>query len=118
MDLSRYAGQQVEIAIAVATDWAVGGLGAWVDDAAIELDGVEASATSFEDGTGVWTIGPAPPGTPNPGPQWTRTTEQFQEGAVVGTTDTVYAGFEVGTMKTAEERASFMREVLEHLGLL
>ena len=41
----------------MATDWAVGGLGAWVDDATITIDGTEASATSFEADTGVWARG-------------------------------------------------------------
>jgi hypothetical protein len=111
-------GQKLEVAIVVATDWAVGNLGAWLDDVTVTVDGATASTTSFEDGTGAWTIGPSPEGTPNAAPQWTRTAQQFVEGAVVGTTDSVYAGFEVATMKTAVERASFMREVLQHLGVL
>ena len=37
---------------------------------------------------------------------------------MVGTNDTVYAGFEVATMKTAAERASFMNATLQHLGVL
>ncbi|MGH2919746.1 MAG: M14 family zinc carboxypeptidase [Solirubrobacteraceae bacterium] len=110
-------GQPLEVAIVVATDWAVGNLGAWVDDATITVDGTTASSTSFEDDAGAWTIGPAPEGTPNP-EQWTRTPQQFVEGAVVGTNDTVYAGFELGTLKTPAERASFMHEVLQHLGIL
>jgi hypothetical protein len=117
IDLGRYAGQRVEIAIVVATDWAAGGLGAWVDDAAVDVDGAQASATSFEQDSGVWTAGPSPEGTPNPDPQWKRTTQEFEEGAVVGTPDTVYAGFEVGTMRTAEERADFVGSVLRHLGV-
>ena len=111
-------GQPLEVAIVVATDWAVGNLGAWVDDATITVDGATASTTSFEADAGAWSTGPSPEGTPNPEPQWTRTPQQFEEGAVVGTTDTVYAGFEVGTMSTAGERASFMHEVLQHLGIL
>jgi Zinc carboxypeptidase/Immune inhibitor A-like, MAM domain len=117
IDLSRYAGRKVEVAIVVATDWASGNLGAWVDDASISVGGSEVSSTSFETDTGVWNIGPAPAGTPNPDPNWTRTTEQFQEGAVVGTDHTVYAGFEPATIKTPGERASFFKEVLEHLGV-
>jgi hypothetical protein len=111
-------GQKLEVAIVVATDWAFGNIGAFVDDAKITVDGATASETSFEDGTDVWTIGPSPDGTPNPAPQWRRTPQVFVEGAVVGTKDTVYAGFELATMSTAAERASFMKEVLEHLGVL
>ena len=66
----------------------------------------------------MWSIGPSPEGTPNSGPQWVRTPQQFVEGAVVGTDDSVYAGFEPATMTSADERASFMHEVLQHLGLL
>ena len=89
-----------------------------MDDATVEVGGATASQTSFETDTGVWQVGGAPASTPNPDPQWTRSTEQFQEGAVVGTTDSVYAGFEVATMNTAAERASFVRASLRHLGIL
>ncbi|MEO6712121.1 MAG: M14 family zinc carboxypeptidase [Mycobacteriales bacterium] len=111
-------GRELEVAIVVATDWAFGNLGAWVDDATITVDGATQSTTSFEDDTGVWSIGPSPEGTPNSGPQWVRSPQQFVEGAVVGTDDSVYAGFEPATMTSAGERASFMHEVLQHLGLL
>ncbi|HET9737667.1 MAG TPA: M14 family zinc carboxypeptidase [Solirubrobacteraceae bacterium] len=118
VDLSRFAGQKVEVAIVQASDWAFLNLGAWVDDATVEVGGATSSQTSFEADAGVWQVGGAPASTPNPDPQWTRSTEQFQEGAVVGTTDTVYAGFEIATMSTAAERASFIRASLRHLGVL
>lgn len=110
IDLTPYAGKTVELAIVAATDWAVGGLGAFVDDATITLGGSQASSTSFEDGTGVWQ--------PSADPSWRRSTQVFEEGAVVGTPDSVYAGFELGNMATAEERASFMKEAMQHLGVL
>ena len=118
IDLSRYAGQKVEIAIVQASDWAIQNLGAYVDDARVEVGGATVSQTSFETDTGVWHLGPAPAGTPNPDPQWERSTEQFEEGAVVGTNDSVYAGFEIGTMPTEGERASFMGAAMRHLGIL
>jgi bacillopeptidase F (M6 metalloprotease family) len=34
IDLSRYAGKQVEISIAYLSDWSIQGLGAFVDDTA------------------------------------------------------------------------------------
>jgi bacillopeptidase F (M6 metalloprotease family) len=117
VDLSQYAGQKVEIAIVVATDWATGGLGAYVDDATVTVDGAPASTTSFETDTGAWNIGPSPAGTPNPDAQWSRSQQQFVEGAVVGTNHTAYAGFEPARMSTAEERASFIRAVMQHLGI-
>ena len=117
INLQPYAGQKVEIAIVVATDWAAGNLGAWIDDATISVEGAAPASTSFETDTGVWTAGPSPEGTPNPDPQWTRTTQQFEEGAVVGTGHTVYAGFEPATMKTAAERASFLGSVMQYFGV-
>jgi len=118
IDLSAYAGKQVEIAIVAATDWAVGGLGAYVDDASTQVGAGAPVSTSFETDLGRWAAGPSPEGTPNPEPQWTRSTQQFQEGAVVGTDDSVYAGFEPGSIETTDERTSFVREVLQHLGVL
>ena len=118
IDLSGYAGQKVEVAIVVATDWAFGGLGAWVDQAKILVGGATSSATSFETDMGVWTAGPSPAGTPNAAPQWERSPQQFDEAAVVGTTDTVYAGFEAGTLATADDREAFMGDALRYLGVL
>jgi hypothetical protein len=116
IDLSRYAGQKVELAVVVATDWSSGNLGAWIDDATITVGGTQQS-TSFETDTAPWATGPSPEGTPNPDPQWSRTTQQFVEGAVVGTDHTVYAGFEPATMNSAAERASFMKAVMQHLAV-
>ena len=48
---------------------------------------------------------------------WERVTEQFTEGAVVATDDTVYSGFGFEGIRGAAKRNEFMRGVLEHLGL-
>ena len=76
-------------------------------------DGATLAETSFETDEGGWTIGPPPPGTDNPANGWERTTEQFQEGAVVATDDTVYSGFGFEGIDTPEKRAEFMGGVLE-----
>ena len=129
VDLSAYAGQEVEVALVHASDWAVQNLGVWVDD--ISLFG--GPVFSFE-GTdlGGWSIGSLE-GSPNQATwQAAPSTQTFQEGAVIGTKDvtfvdgrqyltsatrdTVYAGFELGTL-TPAERASFLGETLEYFGL-
>ena len=55
---------------------------------------------------------------PNPVVGWERVTEQFQEGAVVATDDTVYTGFGFEGISTEAKRKEFMNGVLRHLGIL
>jgi hypothetical protein len=57
VDLSAYAGKQVEVSIAYASDWSVQGLGAFVDDIVVSTG---EGTTSFETGMDGWTVtGPA-----------------------------------------------------------
>jgi murein tripeptide amidase MpaA len=117
VDLSQFAGKQVEVSITVASDPAVQGLGAWVDETQVTVGG-QTTATSFETDDGGWTIGPPPPGTVKQENGWTRTSEQLDEGGVVGTDDTVYAGFGFEGISDAADRNAFMKGVLGHLGVL
>ena len=118
IDLSAYAGKQIEVSISVASDPASLGLGLWLDDTKVTLDGATVAETSFETDEGGWTIGPPPEGTDNPVNGWERTTEQFQEGAVVATDDTVYTGFGFEGIRGAAKREEFMNGVLRQLGIL
>ena len=118
VDLSAYAGKRIEVSISVITDWGTLGLGVWVDDATVTLDGAQASLDDFEAGTGTWQLGPSPEGSANPVVGWERVTEQFTEGAVVATDDTVYSGFGFEGIRGAAKRNEFMRGVLTHLGLV
>jgi bacillopeptidase F (M6 metalloprotease family) len=117
VDLSAYAGKQVEVSISVITDWSTLQLGVWVDDATVTVDGTETVADFEADESG-WQLGPAPEGTANPVVGWHRTTAEFLEGPVIGTDDSVYAGFGLEGVTGADKRAEFMRGVLEHLGVL
>lgn len=117
VDLSRFAGKKVEVSISVITDWAFLGLGTWVDDASVTVGGRAVAFTDFESDSGGWQEGPSPAGTANPVVGWERTTEQFKEGAVVGTTDTVYTGFGFEGLADRRRRAEFLRGVLRHLGV-
>jgi hypothetical protein len=118
VDLSEYAGKKIEVSISVMTDWGTVGLGVWVDDAKVTLDGAQSSLADFEADEGGWQLGPSPEGTANPVVGWKRVTEEFTEGAVVGTDDTVYTGFGFEGITGADKRAEFMRGVLRHLGVL
>jgi Zinc carboxypeptidase len=117
VDLSAYAGKEVEVSITVATDPASLGLGAWVDQAQITTTGGPLEpAEGFETGTGVWEIGPPPEGTQNPENGWSRAQESFKEGGVVGTNDSVYLGFAFEDMN-AKARPKFMGAAMRYLGI-
>src|SRR5215213_2866675 len=82
LDLSRYAGKQVELSISYASDWSVQGLGAFVDDTTVSTG----ATTSFEDGLGGWTVSGPPAGSAPNSNDWTRTTAAgFPEGAAIST---------------------------------
>jgi murein tripeptide amidase MpaA len=134
IDLSQYVGQDVEIAIVYATDWAVQNLGVWLDD--VSFGGETPLGFEAGEGIGAWQVGTLE-GSPNDSTWPTEgSTQSFEEGAVVGTKDlsfvdagdgtafqtsatrdTVYAGFEPGTMSATDQK-EFMEEVLEYFGIL
>ena len=116
VDLSEYAGKNIEVSISVITDWGTLGLGVWVDDAKVTLNGTTTTA-DFEADEGGWTAASAE-GTANPVTGWERVTEEFTEGPVIGTNDSVYATFGVEGITGEAKRTELMRGVLEHLGML
>ncbi|MGH2661250.1 MAG: M14 family zinc carboxypeptidase [Actinomycetota bacterium] len=96
VDLSAYSGSQIEVSITYVSDWAIQGVGAFVDDITVSTG---EGSTGFEAGLDGWTIpgSPEDPGEPdtnyNPN-DWFQTTDVgFEEGAVVSTEDTLYFGF-------------------------
>jgi murein tripeptide amidase MpaA len=117
VDLTPFAGKRVELFITNVTDWGTLGLGTWIDDAKVSLDGNVVDSTDFESGTGGWTAAPPPEGTAFDDANWTRSTQQFTEGGIVGTTDTVYTGFGFEGMNAAA-RPEFMKRALKYLGVI
>jgi hypothetical protein len=93
VDLTPYAGRQVEVSITYVSDWETQGLGVFIDDPRVVVDGTTAAETSFEDDLGGWTVAGPPAGTAVATTDWARTQTAFDEGAVVVTRDTVYLGF-------------------------
>jgi hypothetical protein len=114
IDLSAYAGTQVEVSISYVSDWATQGLGVFVDDARVVVDGSPAAETSFEDGLGGW-VAAAPPEGSAVTNNWIRTQQAFDEGAVSVTDDTVFAGFGVEGLTTDAMRNDFVSRAMEHL---
>jgi hypothetical protein len=112
IDLSQYAGKQVEVSIAYASDWSVQGLGAFVDDTSVSTG----ETTSFEDGLGGWTVSGPPPGSGPNSNNWTRTTAAgFPEGAAVATPWSVYLGFGVEGIATPAARSAVVGRAMEYL---
>jgi hypothetical protein len=116
VDLSDFAGQEVEVSISYASDWAVQGLGAFVD--MIEVSTGEGT-TSFEDDADPmdgWTVPGAPEGSsPNPN-DWERTgSVGYEEGAVISTPDTLYFGFGFEGISSASSRNDVMGRAIDYL---
>jgi murein tripeptide amidase MpaA len=113
IDLSDYAGSQVEVAIGYASDWSVQGLGAFVDHVEVSTEpGVE----SFETGLGAWTVPGRPEGSaPNPN-NWFRTESVgLEEGAVISTVRSLFFGFGLEGITGADSRAAVMDKSLDYL---
>jgi hypothetical protein len=112
VDLSRYAGKQVEVSISYASDWSVQGLGAFVDDTTVSTG----ETTSFEDGLGGWTVAGPPPGSAPNSNDWTRTTAGgFPEGAAVSTPWSVYTGFGIEGIATPVARSEVLGRAMQYL---
>ncbi|MDG4831448.1 M14 family zinc carboxypeptidase [Solwaraspora sp. WMMD1047] len=93
IDLTGYAGKQVEVSITYASDWATQGLGVFLDDTRVIVDGETVAETSFESDLGGWTVAAPPAGSQPAAESWSRSQQAFEEGAVVVTEDTVFLGF-------------------------
>ncbi len=114
VDLSGYAGEQVEVSISYISDWGTQGLGVFLDDVAVTVD-AQTAQTSFEDGLGGWSVAGAPAGSGTNDNDWSRSQKAFEEGAAVTTEDTVYTGFGAEGLTTQEMRHDLVARSLQHL---
>jgi Zinc carboxypeptidase len=113
VDLSAYAGSQVEVSIAYVSDWAVQGLGTFVDDIVVSTG---EGTTSFETGMDGWTATAAPPGSaPNPNSFVRTTAAGIPEGAAITTADTIYFGFGFEGIATPAARNAIMGRAMDYL---
>ena len=119
IDLSAYAGSQVEVSISYVSDWGVQGIGSFVDEVAVSTEG---STESFESDLGGWTVAGPAPGSQINANDWTRTTDVgFEEGAVVAMTPddgdfrTVYFGFGFEGVTSADQRNALMERAIDYL---
>ncbi|GII55676.1 zinc carboxypeptidase [Planotetraspora thailandica] len=115
VDLTAYAGKQVEVSVSYISDWGTQGLGVWVDDATVTADGATVSQTSFEDGLDGWTVpGPAD-GSETATNDWARSDQTLDDGAGVVTKDTVYFGFGAEGATTQAMRTDLVKRSMSYL---
>ncbi len=114
MDLTAFAGKQVEVAITYVTDWGTQGLGVFVDDVKVVVDGATAHETSFEAGLDGWSTPDAPEGSRQTN-TWLRTQKAFEEGSATVTDDTVFTGFGAEGLTSAAMRNGFIEKAMAHL---
>jgi hypothetical protein len=112
VDLSAYAGGQVELSISYVSDWGTQGLGVFLDDIT-EPDG---SSTSFEDGLGGWEVTGPPAGSGPNNNDWTRTgAAGFPEGAAIRTDRSLLLGFGLEQVDTDANRGLIMGRAMQDL---
>lgn len=116
VDLTPYAGKQVEVSITYLSDPGLQGLGVFVDDAKVTADGATLTETSFEDGLGGWAVPGAPEGSTGNANDWEQTESVgYVEGPGVATADTLYWGFGLEGVTGADTRAKLIKQALDRL---
>jgi hypothetical protein len=113
LDLSAYAGKQVELVISYVSNQTR--LGFFLDDVSLTVDG-RVDATGFEEDLGGWVVAGAPEGSAaNPVEFRATTAEAVPVSAVVTTADTVYMGFGFEAIAGVAQRTEVMCRVMDHL---
>jgi Zinc carboxypeptidase len=117
IDLSRYAGKQVEISIVFATDWATLTVpGMLVDDTTVTVGGQQVAQTSFETDLGGWTVPGAHPVGPSSNlNDWIRSQRIFEDAAVTKSQFGLFFGFGFEGVDGAQNRADLMRRTVNYL---
>ncbi|MFD0153688.1 M14 family zinc carboxypeptidase [Streptomyces sp. NPDC127132] len=111
VDLSAWAGKQVELSISYVSDPGTGETGAFVDDTRL-VTGTTTEAEGFETGLGAWSVPGAPDGSPGNGSDWTRSAALFHSQAAVTTRDTVLLGYGLEHVTGAAERGRLVGRAL------
>ena len=115
VDLSAYAGKQVELNITYVTDPSTGGVGAFVDDTRIVAGGTTLSADGFEGATSTWTVTGPPAGSPPANAEWEFGEQLVNFFAGTSTEDTLLLGFGLEQLSTDAERADLLEQALDNL---
>jgi bacillopeptidase F (M6 metalloprotease family) len=116
VDLGAFAGRQVELSIAYASDWATQGLGLFVDDIDVSTGEGTTSFEEDDDPMDGWAVTGPPAGSgPNSNNFVRFTAAGFPEGAVIATGDTLYMGFGFEGISDAASRNVVMGRAMGYL---
>ena len=113
-DLSGFLGDEVELSITYVTDPSAGGVGAFVDDTRVVVDGVT-SADGFEGATSSWTPGGPPAGSPPNSGNWQIGEQLVNFFAGTSTDDSLLLGFGLEQLATPAEREDLVGRALQGL---
>ena len=113
VDLSGFAGKQIEVSISYVSDWATQGLGVFVDDIVVSTG---EGSTSFETGADGWQAPDAPEGSvPNFNTWIVTDAAGFPEGSVIATPDSLLMGFGLEGVSDAAVRSLLMGRAMDYL---
>ncbi len=116
-DLADFVGGEVEVSVSYVSDPGTGGIGAFVDDTRVSIDGADqpALADGFEGATSQWTPTGEPAGSPPTAAQWQIGGPLVENIAATSTEDTLLLGFGLEQMASADERAALVGRALDDL---
>ncbi len=119
IDLSAYAGSEVEVSISYVQDFAFDGLGVFVDDVVVTENGAATETIDFEAGDGGFVAGPPPPGSEEDTQRsWTiRDSVGWLDGPGVATEDTIYWTFGFEGISDPAAREEVLGSSLAYLGV-
>jgi hypothetical protein len=119
VDLTPFAGKQIEVSITYVTDPNTQGLGVFVDDAKIIVGGATVAQTGFESADiSPFSVAGPPSGSPGNSNNWTRSASVgFADGPGIRTDHSVLWGFGLEGVTGADTRAKLLGDALGHLGV-
>ena len=113
-DLAPFLGQQVELSITYMTDPGTGGIGAFVDDTKVVVDG-NTDADGFEGASSSWTVGGPPAGSPPNQGNWEISEKLVNAFGGVSTRDSLLLGFGLEQLSDDASRQDLMNRALRGL---
>ena len=114
-DLTAYAGSEVELSVSYVTDPFTGGVGAFIDDTRIVVDGTVVDADGFEGAESDWSAAAPPEGSPTTEGSWVIGGGLVVQYAATSTRDTHLVGFGLEQLSTPGERHDLMDRALDSL---
>jgi Zinc carboxypeptidase/Immune inhibitor A peptidase M6 len=115
VNLSQFLGGEVELSISYVTDPVTGGVGAFVDDTRVVVDGTQVAADGFEGAQSAWTPGGPPAGSPPNEGNWRIGEQEASFFAGTSTEDTLLLGFGLEQLETPAQRADIVERALDGL---